>query len=498
MSAPARLTLLVISPGAVFPLELPAGQALVLGRGEGADVRVEDKKVARQHLRLTAAGERVELEELSQGGTRLNDVQLRGRASARAGDSISLGETVLLVQLHRAPRGKWPLAGPLELDRRWADEVARAVRFERGVALLLLKSPAREKGVELLEKSLATDQALATWGTLAGDVLGAVLAEVSTESFASMKDRLTGELGEAGVPFRLGWALCPDDGASAEGLLEFALRRLAGRETSSWEEPLFVDPVMVRLWAAIERLGRAHAPVLLVGPEGSGRHTLAQAIFHRSGMSGPLRVVRCLGVRKGELEEGLFTPQEGALFLDRIDALPEKLFQRLPGCPSRIFASTPLPLGEGKGEGRQLFSRSTLTLPPLANRPSDILPLAEHFLGQLRRRRWSLAPATRAALLAYDWPGNVRELRNAMERAALAAESDELRPEHLPPRVTEDAGPSGGENLRSALKAAEKEALLKALARTQWNVTAAARGLGLPRRTVVYRMARLGLRRPAR
>jgi transcriptional regulator of acetoin/glycerol metabolism len=89
----------------------------------------------------------------------------------------------------------------------------------------------------------------------------------------------------------------------------------------------------------------------------------------------------------------------------------------------------------------------------------------------------------------------VRELRNVMARAARSAVRDELGRDALPSRLSTEAPE---ESLRGALKTAERELLLEALARTRWNVTAAAGRLGIPRRTVVYRMARLGLKRPAR
>jgi len=113
----------------------------------------------------------------------------------------------------------------------------------------------------------------------------------------------------------------------------------------------------------------------------------------------------------------------------------------------------------------------------------------------LSRPRLSLGADARRLLAAYAWPGQVTELRTVMLRAVRAAVRDEIGSDALPTRLSA-AGPRS--NLRGALKEAERDLLLEALARTRWNVTAAATRLGLPRRTVVYRMARLGLRRPAR
>ena len=140
-----------------------------------------------------------------------------------------------------------------------------------------------------------------------------------------------------------------------------------------------------------------------------------------------------------------------------------------------------------------------LKVPALADRPADVLPLADHFLtlarGRLGRPRLVLSEEAQGLFVRYRWPGNVRELKNVVTRAARAALRDELGRDALPARLTNEA-PT--ENLRGALEATERELLLEALGRTRWNVTAAASRLGLPRRTVVYRMSRLGLRRPAR
>jgi DNA-binding NtrC family response regulator len=161
-----------------------------------------------------------------------------------------------------------------------------------------------------------------------------------------------------------------------------------------------------------------------------------------------------------------------------------------------------------------VLAKAVLYVPALRDRPAELQPLAEHALErvmrQLGRPGLVLGRGLREALGQYGWPGNVRELLGALAQAALSAESDELRVENLPPRLVDviasgqQRSPTGAppgtrtEDLRQALRAAEKDALLRALAQTHWNVAETARRLGLPRRTVVYRMSRLGLRRPGR
>jgi transcriptional regulator of acetoin/glycerol metabolism len=97
--------------------------------------------------------------------------------------------------------------------------------------------------------------------------------------------------------------------------------------------------------------------------------------------------------------------------------------------------------------------------------------------------------------LSWHWPGNVQELSNVMLRAARVSVRDEIGQEALSASMnTHTPAP----DFRGALQSAERELLLETLVRTRWNVTAAATRLGLPRRTIVHRITKLGLKRPAR
>ena len=125
-----------------------------------------------------------------------------------------------------------------------------------------------------------------------------------------------------------------------------------------------------------------------------------------------------------------------------------------------------------------------IAVPPLADRPRDILPLAEHFLPPGKR----LSAETRAALLRHRWPGNVRELRNVMQRAALLAPGDEIRPADV--GLGDDgAGPGAGE------MELDRETIEAALARAGGVVSQAAAELGLSRQALYRRMERLGIAR---
>jgi len=131
-----------------------------------------------------------------------------------------------------------------------------------------------------------------------------------------------------------------------------------------------------------------------------------------------------------------------------------------------------------------------LRLPPLAERPGDILPLADYFLGGEKR----LGEAARVALKRHYWPGNVRELKNIIQRALLLAASDVITPadlgfapapaSFLPPAPAAEAEP-------------DREAIEQALARAGGTIAQAAAELGLSRQALYRRMDRLGISRSA-
>src|SRR5262249_43790990 len=216
--------------------------------------------------------------------------------------------------------------------------------------------------------------------------------------------------------------------------------------------------------------GRRLPPVLIQGETGSGKGLVARAL-HRAGprSGGPFVDVNCaaipatlleaemFGFERGaftdarQAKRGLFqTAHRGTLFLDEIGLLPEGLqaklltvleertVRRLGATHNEpvdvwIIAATNLDLQAATRAGRfreDLYHRLAvlmLTLPPLRERPSDILLLAQHFLGRACADyglpEKTLAQDARAALVAYRWPGNVRELINTMERVALLGEA---------------------------------------------------------------------------
>ena len=238
--------------------------------------------------------------------------------------------------------------------------------------------------------------------------------------------------------------------------------------------------------------------------------------------------------------EGVFeAADKGTVFLDEIGELPpaaqaallrvleSKRFTRVGSTREievdvRVVAATHRDLEEmsttGGFRSDLLYRLNVLTLrvPSLRERADDVEPLALHFLEEANRTGRGhvigIEPRAMDALRAYPWPGNVRELKNAIQRASVLAREERITVEDLPERirqlelVEEPALPADavqpptpergddGLNLKSELQRYEHELITDALQRRRWDRKSAAKYLGLPLRTLAYRMQQLGIR----
>ncbi len=285
--------------------------------------------------------------------------------------------------------------------------------------------------------------------------------------------------------------------------------------------------------------------VLLQGESGTGKDVLAHAIHNLSRRrESPLLIINCSAIPETLLESELFgfergaftdakqqkkglveTAEEGTVFLDEISTLSFYLqakllrfletqrFKRVGGLKDikvdiRVLAATNQDLAELVREGKfrsDLFYRLNvcpLSLPPLRERPEDILPLADHFIRhynvRFRKNIIGLSPEAEKAFLDHDWLGNVRELKNAIERAMIFEESPVIRLQHLPiplPKVArpQSTEPESPEPSNLSLPDTERALILRALKESHGNQTQAARLLGIRRDALRYKLKKFAI-----
>jgi len=297
------------------------------------------------------------------------------------------------------------------------------------------------------------------------------------------------------------------------------------------------------------RVARRDSTVLIRGETGTGKELLAHAIHQNSPRkNAPFVTINCGAIPKDLLESelfghvkgsftGAFTPKkgkvetadEGTLFLDEIGELPielqvkllrliqqgeiEKVGATAPQTVDvRIVAATHRNLQSLIEDGafrEDLFYRLAvipLELPPLRERPEDIPELVQSLFLKAKQK-YALDRLTLPAHLipyfsGYRWPGNIRELENVIERLTVLAAGDEITVDELPEFLRKEKPAYQGAPFELppqgiSLEGVEKELILKALKKFDWNQTKAAAFLDISRRTLIYRMEKYGFHKEA-
>ena len=302
------------------------------------------------------------------------------------------------------------------------------------------------------------------------------------------------------------------------------------------------SPAMESLRKLISRVGPSDAAILITGETGTGKERVARALHLASGRKGRLVAVNCAAIPSTLLESELFGHERGAfsgattrrlgrieqahggtLFLDELGDMPQELQAKLlrvletkeverlgGGLPIpvnvRILAATHRDLSRAVQEGRfrqDLYFRLNvlpLHLPPLRERPEDLLPLARAFAAELAGPEVPLvlAPGAEEALRAWPWPGNVRELRNFIERLNLLRGEGPLTvtPESLAGPTSPPAAPQGlalgQKSYREHVDDFERT-LIKAALEEGGSIAGAARLLQVDRGNLYRRIKALGL-----
>jgi len=322
-----------------------------------------------------------------------------------------------------------------------------------------------------------------------------------------------------------------------------ALRREVQRATG--ERPIVAtSEAMIELLELMERAAGFKSTVLVTGESGTGKEVLARAIHAQSPRRNePFVAVNCGAIPETLLESELFGHAKGAftgadrarrglfveadggsLFLDEIGEMPTALQVKLlrvlqeeevrplgeakPRMVDvRVIAATARKLEAEVAAGRfreDLFYRLNvvqLEVPPLRERPRDVPLLADHFIAHFRATLGkpvrTISDEALERLVAYRWPGNVRELENVIERAMILAEGDTLTLRELPQNVVvADAsqGTTPDLSLKRARRAAEVDAIRRALRATDGNRTHAARLLQISHRALLYKLKEYSIR----
>jgi two-component system response regulator AtoC len=307
-------------------------------------------------------------------------------------------------------------------------------------------------------------------------------------------------------------------------------------------------PEMARIYQLITQIAETPTTVLITGESGTGKELVARAIHQRSARAAqPFVAVNVAALPDALVESELFGHERGAftgaharklgkfelahggtIFLDEIGclrldlqtkllrALQEREIERLGGLRPvpidvRVVAATNVNLRQAVRNHafrEDLYYRLNVVpihVPPLRERRQDIPFLVEHFVRKIarecRREVDGVSAGALEVLTRYDWPGNVRELENVIHRAVVLAGGPVVMLRDVPldvampetgSRLTEDSGLP----LREACDQFERQYVLRVLERVQWNVSRAARLLGVHRNTVLTKLSVWGIQRP--
>jgi len=293
---------------------------------------------------------------------------------------------------------------------------------------------------------------------------------------------------------------------------------------------IVASPAIRHLLDVAERVAQTTASVLVHGESGTGKELIARAIHHYSLRSAkPWVDVSCAALPEHLVESELFGYEKGAfsgaesgkpglfelasggtLFLDEIGELEArmqvKLLRVLDGTPYyrlggirkvavdvRVVAATNQNLEEMVDEGRfrndlyHRLSQITLRVPPLRERPDDIVPLAAHFLSEIRPQGYFSSDAL-SLLKSCPWPGNIRELRNVVTKASVMTTGNEIHSTDLAPQIARR--PVARETIaidhfdNPNLDGLERRTIMKVLAKTNGHQQRDAELLGISRRTL--------------
>jgi len=315
------------------------------------------------------------------------------------------------------------------------------------------------------------------------------------------------------------------------------------KQYTDFDNIIATSPAMQKVMVMVKRIARSNSTVMIEGESGTGKEVIAKAI-HKHGLrsDGPFVAINCAALPETLLESELFGHVKGSftgantnkkglfeeanggtIFLDEIAettpafqvkmlrVLQENEIRRVGDTrdipvDARVLASSNQPIAEmvERGNFRQdLFYRLRvipLHLPPLRERIADIVPLAKFFIDRYcrkaKRGRIKINAKTIKKLESYQWAGNVRELENAIERAMILIEHDEIMPDDLLLDASASTSPTSTNNfVNMNMKELEKLHIAAVLENADWNQKETARRLGIGYNTLWRKMNEYGIAR---
>ena len=335
----------------------------------------------------------------------------------------------------------------------------------------------------------------------------------------------------------------PYDKAALLETINRALDRLDAIDS----DIISASPKMESVKKMILKVARSNSTVLVRGESGTGKELIARAVHNQSPRSEDMfQAVNCAAINENLLESELFGHEKGSftgahaekkglfeiadrgtLFLDEIGeldvgiqakllrALQERKIRRVGGTHEisvdvRVIAATNRDLRAMVSDGRfrdDLYYRVnvlSIDVPPLRERREDIPVLIDYFLKKhtknASRPVTGLTAETKKLMNEYSWPGNVRQLESAIERAILLSEGDLITLEDLPTEVRQEVGPAAEGAFKLPAEGinfedVERNLITQAMEQTDYNITKAAKLLGLTFRTLQYRLEKFGIKR---
>jgi two-component system response regulator AtoC len=493
--------LLVFEGDSTRVVELPPTGDVTLGQSEAAEVRLQDAGVADAHARITLSDGEARLRDLgSAAGTHVNGEPIDQSRLLGSADVITVGDITLVF--HQSPRTytSKPILEFSRFQRRAEEELRRALRYHRPLALLAirlgLETEGRPFAAAKLEGQLRLTD-IAAWD--GADRLLILMPETTPEAAEQAATRLLQVLTALAPDARAGVAALPFDGCDIDTIIASARAATSaaapGTKATAAESyrrmdiesrsVVIADPAMIQLYELVKRLAASELPILICGETGTGKELLASAVHTWSSRRDrPLVPVNCAALHENLIESALFGHERGAftgalntkpglleladgstILLDEIGelsataqakllrVLETKRVARLGGVREReidirVVAATNRDLEAQVKAGRfrqDLFYRlkgALLWIPPLRDRARELPILAKEFLddacSRCGRPPMEISYGAMQALSAYSWPGNVRELKNMMEFLAAATSESVIEEWH----VTEHLGAS--------------------------------------------------------